>query len=246
MAPIQNSTVLVIGGSSGIGYGVAKKCLTEGANVHIALSNASRVQESTDSLKQTASNANAQITGHVCDLASQDVESHLEKLLNAVGLLDHLVYTAGDKLPIKSLDSINLDAIHRAGHIRFAVLLLLGKLALRFLKPGFQSLIILMTGAVLEKLFPNWSLVAGYATGLHGMTRSLALDLKPLHVNLVSPGAVETPLWGLNGVLDAAKDHTVLGKVGSIDEVAEVYVYLMKDTNATGSCISTNAGALLL
>lgn len=244
MAPIQNSTVLVIGGSSGIGYGVAKKCLTEGANVHIASSNASRVQESTDSLKQTTSNA--QITGHVCDLASQDVESHLEKLLNAVGPLDHLAFTAGDKLPIKSLDSINLDAIHRAGHIRFAVPLLLGKLAPRFLKPGFQSSIILTTGSVSEKPFPNWSLVAGYATGLHGMTRSLALDLKPLRVNLVSPGAVEMPLWGPNGAPDTVKDHTALGKIGNIDEVAEAYVYLMKDTNATGSCISTNAGALLL
>ena len=45
---------------------------------------------------------------------------------------------------------------------------------------------------------------------------------------------------------DAAKDHTALGKVGSIDEVVEAYVYLKKDTNATGSCTSTNAGALLL
>lgn len=137
MAPIKNSTVLVIGGSSGIGYGVARKCLTEGANVHIASSNASRVQESIESLKQTTSDA--QITGHVCDLAGQDVESHLEKLLNAAGPLDHLVFTAGDKLPIKSLDSIDLDDINRAGHIRFAVPLLLGKLAPRFLKPGFPA-----------------------------------------------------------------------------------------------------------
>ena len=78
------------------------------------------------------------------------------------------------------------------------------------------------------------------------MTRSLALDLKPLRVNLVSPGAVETPLWGLNGAPHTVKNYTALGKIGNIDEVAEAYVYLMKDTNATGSCISTNAGALLL
>lgn len=107
-------------------------------------------------------------------------------------------------------------------------------------------MIILTTRSVLEKPFPNWLLVAGYATGLHGMTCSMVLDLKPLHVNLVSPGVVETPLWGLNGVPDAAKDHTALGKVGSIDEVVEAYVYLKKDTNATGSCTSTNAAALLL
>lgn len=49
------------------------------------------------------------------------------------------------------------------------------------------------------------------------MTRSLALDLKPLRVNLVSPGAVETPLWGLNGAPDTVKNYTALGKIGSID-----------------------------
>ncbi len=37
----------------------------------------------------------------------------------------------------------------------------------------------------------------------------------------------------------------LLGKVGSPEEVAEAYLYLMKDSNATGSCVSTNAGALL-
>lgn len=244
MAPIKDTTVLVIGGTSGIGYGVARKCLAEGAIVHIASSNVSRVSESIDSLKQTFPDAN--ITGHVCDLAGQDVEARLEKLFAAVGPLDHLVFTAGDNLSITPLNNISLDAIHRAGHIRFAVPLLLGKLAPRFLKPGYRSSFILTTGSVSEKPFPNWSLVAGYATGLHGMTRSLALDLKPLRVNLVSPGAVATPLWGPNGVPNGIEKYTALGKVGSIDEVAEAYIYLMKDTNATGSCISTNGGALLL
>lgn len=245
MAPIKDATVLVIGGSSGIGYGVAQKCLSEGATVHIASSNASRVQESTNSLKHTI--PAARITGHVCDLAGQDVEVRLKNLLDAIGPLDHLVFTATEKLSITPLENIDIEAIYRAGHIRFVVPLLLGKLAPKYLKPGFQSSLILTTGSASEKPMPNWSLVVGYATGLHGMTKSLALDLKPLRVNLVSPGAVETPLWGPSGVPeDIKKNYTALGKAGSVDEVAEAYVYLMKDTNATGSCVSTNGGSLLL
>jgi NAD(P)-dependent dehydrogenase (short-subunit alcohol dehydrogenase family) len=88
--------------------------------------------------------------------------------------------------------------------------------------------------------------MAGYLAGLHGLTRNLALDLKPLRVNLVSPGVVETPLWGADGVPEMFKSGTTLGKVGVPDEVAEAYVYLMKDTNATGSCVSTNSGSLLM
>ncbi|KAE8337784.1 hypothetical protein BDV24DRAFT_139213 [Aspergillus arachidicola] len=244
MPPIQGSTVLIIGGSSGIGYGVAKKCLTEGAIVHIASSNESRVQSSVQSLKETINNA--PIFGHVCDLSSRDVETNLEQLLSAVAPIDHIAFTAGDSLNLTPLDSINLDLIQRAGHIRFAVPLLIAKLAPRYMKPGYRSSLTLTTGPGSQKPFPNWSLVAGYLTGLHGLTRNLALDLKPLRVNLVSPGVVATPLWGEEGPPDETKNGTTIGKVGTPDEVAEAYAYLMKDTNATGSCVSTNAGSLLL
>lgn len=245
MPPIRDATVLVIGGSSGIGYGVAKLCLSEGATVHIASSNPARITESVESLKQTI--PNARVSGHVCDLASQEVEAHLTTVFEAVGgPLDHIVFTAGGKIPITPISDITLDAIQRAGHIRFAVPILLGKLAQRYLQPGYRSSLILTTGSVSTKPFPNWSLITGYTTGLHGTTRSLALDLKPLRVNLVSPGAVDTPLWGPDGVPKGAENATALGKVGTIDEVAEAYVYLMKDTNATGSCIDTNGGSLLL
>jgi NAD(P)-dependent dehydrogenase (short-subunit alcohol dehydrogenase family) len=244
MSPIENTTILVIGGSSGIGYGVAEKALAERAAVHIASSNASRVQESTKSLQQRF--PDAQIFGHVCDLAGPDVEKSLECLLTTVGPLDHIVFTAADRLAIQPLDAIDLDAIHRAGHIRFAVPLLLAKLAPRFVNPGYRSSITLTTGAASQKPIPNWSLIAGYLTGLHGLTQNLALDLKPMRVNLVSPGAVATPLWGSAGVPEGLKNSTTLGKIGTAEEVAEAYIYLMKDTNATGSCVSTNAGSLLL
>ncbi|KAJ6134024.1 hypothetical protein N7523_000346 [Penicillium sp. IBT 18751x] len=244
MPSIKDTTILIIGGSSGIGYGVAEKALSEHAKVHIASSNASRVQESIKTLQ--AKFPEAQISGHVCDLAGSDVEKNLEQLLSTVGPLDHIVFTAGDSLPVRPLDTIDLEAIHRAGHIRFAVPLLLAKLAPRFLNPGYGSSITLTTGAGSQKPYPNWSLIAGYLTGLHGMVRNLALDLKPTRVNLVSPGAVETPMWGPAGVSEEMKNATALQKVGTIEEVAEAYVYLMKDTNATGSCVSTNSGSLLL
>lgn len=244
MSTINGTTILIIGGSSGIGYAVAKKALAHNANVHIASSNSSRVSESIKSLKNDVPNGN--IFGHTCDLAGHDVEEILKSLLTAIGPLDHIVFTAGDSLAIQPLETIDLDAIHRAGHIRFVVPLLLAKLAPRFMNPGYKSSITLTTGAGSQKPFHDWSLVAGYLTGLHGLTRNLAIDLKPLRVNLVSPGVVTTPLWGPAGVSEELKNYTTLGKVGTPEEVAEAYLYLMKDTNASGSCVSTNAGSILL
>ncbi|KAL4979888.1 hypothetical protein BDW66DRAFT_126308 [Aspergillus desertorum] len=244
MAPIKNTTVLIIGGSSGIGLGVAEKCLDEGANVHIASSNASRVTEATTTLQKK--HPSAKITGHVCDVSGDDAEQNLVKLLDPIAPLDHIVFTAGDSLAIKPLKDIDITSIHRAGHIRFVVPLLLGKLAPRYMVPGYKSSLIFTTGAIADKPMPNWSLINGFMTGLVGATKNLALDLKPLRVNIVSPGPVATPLWGEQGVPEGVADNTLTGKVGTVDEVAEAYLYLMRDSNATGACVRTNSGTVLM
>ncbi|KAJ6125615.1 short-chain dehydrogenase [Penicillium samsonianum] len=207
MPSIGNSTILIIGGSYGIGCGVAQKALFEASVVHIASSNSPRVREITDALKTQF--PNARISGHVCDLAGPDVEKSLERLLATIAPLDHIVFTAGDSLAIQPLSTIDLDAIHRAGHVRFSVPLLLAKLGPRFVNPVYKSWITLTSGAGSQKSFPNWSLIAGYHTGIYGITCNLALDLKPHRVNLVSPGVIATYLWGSDGVPDEVKDHHI-------------------------------------
>ncbi|PKX91197.1 oxidoreductase, short chain dehydrogenase/reductase family [Aspergillus novofumigatus IBT 16806] len=221
MPSIKNSTVVIFGGSSGIGYGVADKCLSEGAIVHISSSNASRITQAVSSLKEKY--PEGQVIGHTCDLSLPDVEQRLVKLFEETGSCDHIVYTAGDALAVRPLKDLDLQFIQKAGHIRFDVPLLVAKLALR----------------------PDWAVVAGYAAGLHGMVPGLALDMKPLRVNFVSPGPVKTGLFP-DEVAEMLAKKTTLGKVGTVEEVAEAYVYLMKDTNATGSCVSTNSGSLLM
>ncbi|KFY09312.1 hypothetical protein V491_08260, partial [Pseudogymnoascus sp. VKM F-3775] len=82
-----------------------------------------------------------------------------------------------------------------------------------------------------------------------GLSRSLALDLAPCRVNVVSPGATDTEMWGPEEsraqMREMISGATLLGKPGSPEEVGEAYIYLMKDSNATGSIISTNGGSLL-
>ncbi|KAL4961626.1 oxidoreductase, short chain dehydrogenase/reductase family [Aspergillus stella-maris] len=246
MPPIKDSTVLIIGGSSGIGLAVASLCVEAGAKVHIASSNPTRLQSSIDTLEQEARDPNSTVTGHVCNLSSENVERDLTRVFQNAAPIDHIVYTAGDALAIRPLDNINLEAIHKAGHVRFAVPLLVAKLAPAYMVPGYRSSITLTTGSASEKPLPGWSLVAGYLTGLHGMTKSLAIDLKPLRVNLVSPGVVDTPMWGEGGVPGGLKEGTLLGKVGTAEEVAEAYIYLMRDSNATGSVVNTNGGGFLV
>lgn len=91
---------------------------------------------------------------------------------------------------------------------------------------------------------------AGWAALLSGAVRALALEMAPIRVNAVSPGATATELWGPPGEarerLEAAVSAAaLLGKPGLPEEVGEAYIYLMKDTNNTGSIVSSSGGALL-
>ena len=84
------------------------------------------------------------------------------------------------------------------------------------------------------------------------MARGLALDLKPVRVNVVSPGAVDTELW--KGMTEEAKgemfkaigEKVPTGRVGRVEDVAEAFLYCMRDGNVTGSMVSSNGGALLV
>ena len=252
---LANKRILIIGGSSGIGYAVAEAALEHGAHVTISSSQESKIFSAMSSLLQSYPSAKPRLNGYPCNLASSEVENNIQHLLSATnaggGKLDHIVFTAGDKLAQAPIEEITLEKMQMAAMVRFNAPLLLAKHASANLNPGPASSIVLTTGAVSEKPMKGWSLVAGYATGLHGQMRNLALDLAPIRVNLISPGAVLTPLWGdypkemLEVMMDRFKKHSATGEIGRPEDVAEAYLYAMRDWNLTGSVISTNGGALL-
>jgi NAD(P)-dependent dehydrogenase (short-subunit alcohol dehydrogenase family) len=93
--------------------------------------------------------------------------------------------------------------------------------------------------------------MAGEGAGTQGLARGLAIDLKPLRVNCVQPGAVHTELFRdvpperLAGVLRMFEGETVFGAVGAPGEVAEAYVYCMKDSFVTGATVRSDGGRLI-
>ena len=86
-----------------------------------------------------------------------------------------------------------------------------------------------------------------YASGLHGLARNLDIDLKPLRVNVVCPRSTDTELWGPHSDMrrEMVAKKALLGKAGLADKVAEAYLYLMRNTNATGAVVSSSGGSTL-
>jgi NAD(P)-dependent dehydrogenase (short-subunit alcohol dehydrogenase family) len=81
--------------------------------------------------------------------------------------------------------------------------------------------------------------------------RGLAVDLKPLRVNFVAVGAVHTEMLdravrSQGGLLKTLESETTVGRLGRPEDVAEAYIYVMKDHFITGSTIGTNGGFLLV
>lgn len=228
--------------------------LRTGCTVIISSSNPERVQKAVTSLQSSYPSVKDNITGHACNLGDEDnLENNVKTLFENVGKgIDHVIHTAGDSLAVLKLPDLEMTKLKAAGMVRFYAPLFIGKYAPAYMNPGPKSSITLTTGAVSERPIPDWTVVGSYATGLHGMARGMAVDLKPIRVNLVSPGAVDTELWShmsaeqKQAFFKEMEKKIPVGKVGAVEDVAEAYMYLMKDKNITGAMISTSGGHLLM
>jgi len=121
---LTSARILIIGGSSGIGYCVAEACLEYGASFIISSSNQSRIKSSIDKLFKTYPSAKDRISGYACDLSSPELEANIQRLFEQCGgKLDHVVFTAGEKLAVAKLEDTTLESIQKTGKSSRRILL---------------------------------------------------------------------------------------------------------------------------
>ncbi|KAM6497371.1 dehydrogenase with different specificitie [Amanita muscaria] len=260
---LAGKRVLLLGGTSGIGFAVAEAALEHGAFVVVSSSQLTKVENAVSRLKTSypTDDFHSRISGFTYDLADPEkLEENLLALLKqstttadgGQALLDHIVFTAGDSLKFKPIQQVTVDYIRDWGNVRFLAPLILAKLAGPYIRPSHTSSITLTSGSGTSRPRPGWSTVVAYGGGIETMTRGLAVDLAPIRVNCVLPGAVHTELFGnsipkenLDGVMKQLAERTLTGHVGKPEDAAEAYIYAMKDNFCTGSFINTNGGSLL-
>ena len=255
---LRDARVLVIGGSSGIGFGVASATVAQGAHVILASSSQSKIDAAMQRLHDAHPDNISNISGHACDLADPAaLEANLRVLLDSIAQstggvkLDHIVFTAGDAIRVASVRETSTENILAAGTVRFLGPLLLAKLAPAYMNPGSASSITLTSGTMSRRPAKGWAVQAAWSSGVEGIMRGLAVDLAPIRVNVVSPGVVLTELFlnvppeALQVVLDSYKDSALLDKVGAPDEIAESYVYCMRSAFVTGTIVESDGGRAL-
>ncbi|KAJ5793084.1 NAD(P)-binding protein [Penicillium pulvis] len=251
--------VLIIGGTSGIGYCVAEAALEHGADVIVSSSNAAKIDKTIAKLQDEYPEftRSHKVSGYVCDLANPvELETNLTRLLEEATEgrtlpLNHIAFTAGDALKLPALQDVAVDAVNASGTVRFVAPLILAKVLPQYMDKSPSNSFTVTGGSNAHRPPAGWSVMAGYATAIEGLVRGLAQDLKPLRVNIVSPGAVHTELFDgfgtkLDELLKGFRENTLTGTVGTPGDVAEAYIYIMKDKFITGSLVASNGGILLV
>jgi NAD(P)-dependent dehydrogenase (short-subunit alcohol dehydrogenase family) len=171
-------------------------------------------------------------------------------LFERIGPFDHLAFTAGETLQLQMLAEISMPAARQFFETRYWGALTAAKFGAPLIRAGGS--IVFTSGIAGARPQAGWALGASITAAMEGLTRALAVELAPVRVNIVSPGFVRTPLW--HG-MPAAERETMyaavgaklpVGRVGEAAELAESFVFLMRQGFATGQTFIVDGGGVLV
>lgn len=238
---VDNEHVVVVGGSSGIGLGVARAVLALGARVTIAGRSSERLARAQRELGD-----DDRVRAIAADIGNED---DVIRLFDVAGPIDHLVTTAVDAAyqPITELET---TAARRVIDSKLVGALLLAKHGAPRIRAGGS--ITFTSGIAAYRPSRGGAVVAAVNGALAALGRALAIELAPIRVNVVSPGWVDTPVWDTVAgdrkadVLSAMADRLPVGCVGTPDDLAPAFIYLMRSAYSTGTVLHVDGGHRLV
>jgi NAD(P)-dependent dehydrogenase (short-subunit alcohol dehydrogenase family) len=237
---LDSQRIVVLGGTSGIGLATAQLAAAEGATVVVASSNVERLDAALATLPVNAE-------GYALDLR---FEEEIRDFFERLGRFDHLAYTAGESLPLGPIAATDLETARRALEIRFWGAYAAVKHAAPRLRRGGS--IVLSSGSASARPQAGWTVASSICGALEALTRALAVELAPIRVNAVAPGVVRSNLWRDMSEDDRSAMYASLaealpaGRVGEVDDVAETFLYLMRNGYSTGTVVTIDGGTVLI
>ena len=243
MATLVGKKIVIVGGSSGVGLGVADAAVKKGAQVFI-------VGRSTEKL-QAAEQSLGKDSGVIALAADMTKEADVVRLLKEVGGVDHLVVTAGTPPTNYPIADTDMDAVGTFVDNKLLGTIMLAKHAASRLKTGGSM--IFTSGINKDRPpVPGGSVVAAIAGSFSYFARALAVELAPTRVNVVSPGWVDTPMWddlvgeAKTGFFEQMAARLPARRIPTPLDVAAAYVFLMESEFTTGETIRIDGGQNLI
>lgn len=240
METLKNKKVIILGASSGLGLATAKAAAEEGANLIIVSSNQERIDDALKNLSEGTQ-------GYAIDLGK---EENIKHFFENIGKFDHLVYTAGENLNLTNLSETDLQEAKNFFTLRYWGALAAIKYAAPNINEGGS--INLTSGIASQRPGAGWALASSICGAMDGLCRAMAVELAPIRVNAVAPGVIKTNLW--NGMSEEQRndfyknvgDSLLVKRVGEAEEIAQSFIFLMKQNFITGQIITVDGGAVLV
>lgn len=255
---LQGKRVVIVGGTSGLGFATAEAAIEYGAIVVVASSKQENVDRAVDRIQKAYPEAGDRIRGKTVDLSSPSMEEQIVALLDFATdggkhKLNHIVDTAGGQFQLSPLKEVTPEMLEGLYKVRLVGSAMLAKVAARYLDASAASSMTVTSGVVDSRPFgPGTAALAPVGAAKRGLARSLAVEMKPIRVNAVCPGAVKTELFTQFGdperveqMVELFKSKTLTNTIGAPEDLAECYISLMKNPFITGSEIFADGGYLL-
>jgi len=230
---MADGSVLIVGGTGGLGQEVARHYQAEGKAVIVTGSDQTSSQE-------IASQLGEGVTGIGFDLAKPD---QIEGALADVGPISHLVLAAiaRDNNPVKDYSiagAINLTTMKLVGYTQTIHTLLD-----RF---SDETAVVLFGGRAKDRPYPGSTTITTVNGGVSSLIRTLAIELAPVRFNAIHPGIVgDSPFW-VDKPLDAVLARTPTGKLTTMADVVGATVFLLENPAVNGVNLYVDGGWMLM
>jgi NAD(P)-dependent dehydrogenase (short-subunit alcohol dehydrogenase family) len=233
---LAGQTVVLIGGSAGIGLETARRARAEGADVILTARDSER-------LKRAADDVGAQSTAAFDATDAAATKQFFDGLPD---LIDHVLVT-GPGPGYVPLMQMTADQVRHEVGDHLALALEVARNARGKMRPG--GTLLLMGGTGGRRISRDLGLVSAATAALPPFVATLALEVAPIRVNLIAAGFVDTPLAasyfspeGLEARRGELRRTLPIGRVVGPADVAALAVHIMANTALTGATYDIDGG----
>ena len=247
MKKLENKTVFITGGISGIGKACAIAAAKEGANIAIADMKSDAVLEAMNEIKKE----NPTAIFIECDVSDfEQVKIAIEKVISAFGTVDIALNNAGIGGEANKVGDLTSEAWLKVIGVNLNGVFNCMKFELAQMEKQKKGVIINMSSILGKVGFPTSSHYVAAKHGVIGLTQTAALEYAThgIRINAICPGFIDTPL--LSKINDTDKQHIIdlhpMKRLGKSEEIANGFIFLASEDSSfiSGTTIEIDGGYL--